>query len=292
VQLSEIYQQHDCVVSCELFPPKTFEVEVQLFTEELPRLLELSPGYITCTYGAGGGTRDKTLDIVSRVKNVLNKEAAAHLTFGGSSKKEISGYLQRIRDARITNVVALRGDPPKGDDTFRPHPDGFGYAVELVRFIKEQGDFDVAVAGYPEGHPECSDKMVDWQRCREKVDAGADVVITQLFYDPRLFLEFRDHLREKLKIEIPIVPGILPILSTPQIKRFCNMCGSSLPPDVMTQLEKYKDDPDSCRKYGVEQALDMCMDLIRHGVDGLHFYVLNRAPSAAQIIQHLGLYTQ
>ncbi|MBI4581159.1 MAG: methylenetetrahydrofolate reductase [NAD(P)H] [Planctomycetes bacterium] len=289
MRIGDLHRQQRLVVSFELFPPKTPEAEVKLLEEAIPGLLALKPAFMTCTYGAGGSTRTQTLEIVSRIRREFEIEAVSHLTCVGSSREDLARYLEAARAADINNIVALRGDPPRGDETFRPHPDGFKYADELVAFVKAAGGFDVAVAGYPEGHPECPDKHLDWRRCADKVAAGADVVITQLFYDNADFFGFRDHLRDKLHVTVPIVAGILPILSKQQIERFCGLCGSKIPPEVQVQLDKHADDHAACRRYGVELATRMCEDLIRNGVAGLHFYTLNRVASTAEVMRNLGL---
>lgn len=289
MHLSEIHRHTRLVVSFELFPPKTPETEAVLFERELPALAALKPAFITCTYGAGGSTRGKTLDVVSHVRNTLHVETAAHLTCVGASREELGDYLVKTRDAGITNIVALRGDPPRDDDTFRPHPDGFRYACELVAFIKATNGFDVAVAGYPEGHPECPDKHTDWKHTADKVAAGADVIITQLYYDNRDFFAFRDYLRDRLGVRVPIVAGMLPILNAAQIKRFCGLCGATLPPRVLERLDRYADDNEACRRYGVELATEMCEELIREDAEGIHFYVLNRSQSVSEILANLKL---
>jgi methylenetetrahydrofolate reductase (NADPH) len=289
LRISELHRRHPLVVSLELFPPKTPDAETRLFSETLPELLTLSPAFVTCTYGAGGSTRSQTLAIVERVRREFEIEAVSHLTCVGASRLDIAAYLDAASRANIANIVALRGDPPQGDPHFRPHPDGFKYAVELVAHIKADGRFDIAVAGYPEGHPECSDRRLDWQRLAEKVAAGADVIITQLFYDNRDFFTFRDYLHDKMGVRAPIVAGILPILSKQQIEKFTGLCGAVLPPDVRQQLDRYADDHAACRAYGVELATRMCDELIREGVAGLHFYTLNRVPSTAEVLRNLGL---
>lgn len=289
MQISQLHKENELVVSFELFPPKTPEGEAKLFDSTIPQLLELRPGFMTCTYGAGGSTQGKTLEIVSRIKNEVHFEAASHLTCVGASRDEIGRYLENARAAGITNIVALRGDPPKGDDTFKPHPDGFHYADELIAYIRELGGFDIMAAGYPEGHPESSDKYDDWRRCADKVAAGADLVITQLFYDINDFYEFADYLRNKMKVNVPIVPGVLPILSLQQIQRFCGMCGAKLPENVVRKLETFGDDKQASRAYGVELATEMCADLIRSGVPGIHFYTLNRSDSTREVMRNLGL---
>jgi methylenetetrahydrofolate reductase (NADPH) len=289
LRIGELHRQGGLVVSFELFPPKTPDAELKLFEEGIPALLALSPAFFTCTYGAGGSTRGQTLDIVTRIKREFEIEAASHLTCVGASRGELGEFLEQARAGGINNIVALRGDPPKGDESFKAHPDGFKHATELVEFIKNAGGFDLAVAGYPEGHPECPDKHLDWRRLADKVSAGADLIITQLFYDVRDYLEFQDYLRDRLHVKVPIVAGILPILSKQQIEKFCGLCGAKIPPDVQARLDAYADDPASCRQYGIELATRMCEDLIEAGVSGLHFYTLNRAGSTAAVMRNLNL---
>lgn len=288
MRIGELHRSQRPVVSFELFPPKTPEGEAKLFDKTIPDLLTLRPAFLTCTYGAGGSTQGQTLEIVGRIKRQFDIEAVSHLTCVGASRDELANYLDEARAAGIESIVALRGDPPKGDDSFKPHPDGFKFADELVAFVKERG-FDVAVAGYPEGHPECPDKHLDWRRLAAKVEAGGDVIITQLFYRTADFFEFRDFLRDEMKVTVPIVAGILPILSKQQIERFCGMCGSKIPAEVQSQLDRYAEDNAACRKYGVEQATRMCEELIGQGVDGLHFYTLNRFASTSEVMGNLGL---
>ena len=289
MRIGDIHRRQRLVVSFELFPPKTPDAEAKLFDETLPSLLKLAPSFMTCTYGAGGSTRGQTLDIVGRVKREFEIEAISHLTCVGSSRDDLAKYLDEARQANIQNIVALRGDPPRGDESFRPHPDGFKYAGELVSFIKETGDFDVAVAAYPEGHPECPDRHLDWRRLADKVTAGADVIITQLFYANEDFFRMRDYLTDTLNVKVPVVAGILPIMSKQQIEKFCGICGSKIPPDVQAQLDKFADDHAACRQYGVDLATRMCRELIDRGVDGLHFYTLNRTNSTTEVLRNLGL---
>lgn len=289
MRISEAHRTGKLAISFELFPPKDEAAEAKLFDQTVPQLIELGPAFMTCTFGAGGSTQHKTLDVVSRVKRETQMESASHLTCVGASRDEIRAYLEDARACDITNIVALRGDPPKGDDSFKPHPDGFAYATELVKFIKELDGFDIAVAGYPEGHPECSDKHLDWERHAAKVEAGADLIITQLFYDNNDFFEFEDHLKNKLGVNVPIVPGVLPILNGPQIKRFCGMCGAKLPKAIADRLDSYGEDKASARAYGVELATRMCEELIAHGVPGFHFYTLNRVLSTREVLHNLRL---
>lgn len=288
MRFSELHRSNDLVISFELFPPKTPDAEAKLFEVTMPELLRLSPHFMTCTYGAGGSTRESTLGIVSRIREETGLEAASHLTCVGASKSELADFLKAASAAGISNIVALRGDAPRGDASFRAHPDGFKLAVELIRFVKGLDAFDVAAAGYPEGHPECSSRELDWQRCAEKVAAGADVIITQLFYDNEDFFAFDDYLK-KHGVKVPVVPGVLPILSGQQIKRFCGMCGSRLPAHIVERLDAFGDDHDASRQYGIDLATEMCDALIRHGVPGIHFYTLNRSHSTGAVMRNLGL---
>ncbi len=289
LRITELHRRQKLVVSFELFPPKTPELETQLFEQSVPELMKLGPAFMTCTYGAGGSTHEQTLGIVGKLRRGFGLEAASHLTCVGASRQEISEYLDRAAELGVSNIVALRGDAPKGDTSFRPHPEGFKLARELVEYIRSRSQFDIAVAGYPEGHPECSDKRLDWQRLAEKVESGADAIITQLFYDTHDYFEMREYLRNRMGVKVPIVAGVLPIMSKQQIERFCGMCGAKLPPEVHRELERYAEDHAACRQYGVELATRMCRELIEAGVDGIHFYTLNRVRSTAEVLANLGL---
>lgn len=290
--VSRLHEQYKLVISFELFPPKTAEGEAKLFEQTIPEMLALNPAFMTCTYGAGGSTRDETMRIVTRIRQQFGVEIASHLTCIGASRESIAAYLSKMRENGITNVLALRGDPPKDDPNYRPALEGFRLAINLVRYIRGVGGFDIVVAGYPEGHPECPDKHLDWQRCAEKIEAGAEAIITQLFYDINDFFEFDDYLKNKLGVTVPIVPGVLPILSTSQIRRFCGLCGSKIPPKVAAQLDELADDNKACAQYGIDLATEMCDELIRHGVPGIHFYTLNKVASTGAVMHNLGLTTR
>src|SRR5262245_27293862 len=213
----------------------------------------------------------------------------SHLTCVGSTREMLGNYLDEAQATGIENILSLRGDPPRGQTSFTPVEGGFAHAVELIRLVKSRGCFSVGGACYPEGHIECGDKKLDWDRAAAKVEAGADFLITQHFYDHRDFLEMEAYLRGKRNIKVPIVPGILPFLGTEQIKRFASLCGAKLPDDLRKKLEELAHDDESIRKLGVEVCTDICRKLIEHGVPGFHFYCLNRVPSCAEIIRNLGL---
>jgi methylenetetrahydrofolate reductase (NADPH) len=200
----------------------------------------------------------------------------------------LASLLDEVDSLGIRDILALRGDPPKGQATFTPVEGGFSYAVDLVRFVKCRNGFRVGAACYPEGHVECKDKRLDWERTVAKVEAGAEFLLSQLFYHADYFLEFRDYLQRR-GVNVPIVPGILPFLSTEQIKRFTSLCGATLPPDLLRKLEHHAGDDESVRKLGVEVCTDLCRRLLDEGVPGLHIYCLNRVASSAELMHNLGL---
>ncbi len=289
MRIPELYARPEPTISFEFFPPKTDEAEATLFRETVPALKRLGPSFISVTYGAGGGTRDRTLRIVNRVRREFGIESMAHLTCVGSTRDMLGGVLDEAHTLGIENILALRGDPPKGETTFKAVEGGFAFAVDLIRFVKDRNHFAVGAAGYPEGHIECQDKRLDWERTIAKVDAGAEFLITQLFYDTDDFLEFEDYLRNQRSITVPIVPGVLPFLSTEQIKRFTTLCGAKLPDSIRHKLEAFASDDESVRKLGVEVCTAMCRRLLDHGVPGLHLYCLNRHASCTEILHNLGL---
>ena len=277
------------VISFEVFPPKTDEGDRNLLEKTVPALLQARPDYCSVTYGAGGSTRDKTLRIVDCIQRQHGLAAVAHLTCVCATQAQIGELLSQIRALGVQNVLALRGDPP-GGGPFEPTPGGFEYASQLVRFIREQGDFCIGVAGFPEGHIACPQgKHADWIHLKEKIEAGADFVITQLFFDNADYFEFRDHLRGKLGVKVPLVPGIVPILSGSQIKRFTALCGARIPPPLAARLDELGDDDAAVTQFGIEYATRQCEELLRHGAPGIHFYALNKARSTMRVLTNLGL---
>src|SRR5512135_1329918 len=259
------------VVSFEFFPPKTEEGDRNLLEKTLPALLQTRPDYCSVTYGAGGSTRDKTLMIVDRIQSQHGLTAVAHLTCVCATQAEIGDLLERIRALGVKNLLALRGDPP-GDGEFKVTPGGFEFSSQLVRFIREQGDFCIGVAGFPEGHIACKEgKHADWRHLKEKVEAGADFVLTQLFFDNADFFAFRDHLRRQLGVSVPIVPGIVSILSGTQIKRFTAMCGATIPAPLAAKLDALGSDDAAVADFGIDYATRQCEELLRAGVPGIHF---------------------
>lgn len=277
------------VLSFEFFPPKTEEGDRNLLEKTIPALMALKPDFCSVTYGAGGSTRDKTLSIVERIQKEHGLTAMSHLTCVNSTKEQLREVLVEAKERGIRNILALRGDPPNGQGDFQKTPGGFEFSRELVEFIKEVDGFCIGTAGFPEGHIACKEgKMVDWSRLKQKVEAGADFVITQLFFDNRDFFEFRDHVT-KLGVEVPLVPGLLPILSASQIKKFTTLCGAKIPAPMMSKLEELGENDAAVTQYGIDYATKQCEELLREGVEGLHFYTLNKAHSTTQVVRNLGL---
>jgi methylenetetrahydrofolate reductase (NADPH) len=277
------------VISFEFFPPKTEEGERNLLEKTIPALLQTRPDFCSVTYGAGGSTRDKTLKIVEAIQRRHGLTAVAHLTCVCATREQIRELLGQIQALGVKNLLALRGDMPDGG-VFRATPGGFEFSSELVRFIREQGDFSIGVAGFPEGHIACkAGKQADWRFLKQKIDAGADYVLTQLFFDNADYFEFRDHLNQKHGVKVPLVPGIVPILSASQIKRFTAMCGARIPAALGARLEALGDDDAATAEFGIEYATRQCEELLRAGAPGIHFYTLNKAPSTVSVLKNLGL---
>ncbi|MFO0584463.1 MAG: methylenetetrahydrofolate reductase [NAD(P)H] [Anaeromyxobacter sp.] len=281
-------ERGDPVFSFEFFPPKTEEGTRALF-ETVEALRPLAPAYVSVTYGAGGSSRQLTLDLVKRLKRDSEVETMAHLTCVGASKDEIAATLDELAEAGIQNLLALRGDPPKGKAEFVPHPDGFAHASDLVAFIRARPDrwkFCIGGAAYPEGHPETRDLTRDLSHLKLKVAAGVDFLVTQLFFENAHYLRFVERVRAA-GIELPVVPGIMPFTNVDQVERFTAMCGARIPPALHAAMAVRRDDPDAARDLGVAHATLQCADLLRRGAPGVHFYTLNRSTSTRAILAAL-----
>jgi len=277
------------IISFEFFPPKTEDGERALFDKALPGLLRLRPDFCSVTYGAGGTTREKTLDISDRIQRQFKLPTMSHLTCVGSDRKQIRAYTEQARQLGIRNLLALRGDPPGGVGHFQKTEGGFEFSWQLVEFLRELNEFSIGTAGFPEGHIACKEgKHVDWKHLKTKIDHGADFVITQLFFDNQDFFEFRAFL-DQLGVTVPICPGILPVVSGPQLKRFSALCGAKVPKQLDETLTKLGDDEAAATAFGVDYATRQCEELINAGVPGLHFYTLNRSQAAATILTRLSL---
>jgi methylenetetrahydrofolate reductase (NADPH) len=244
--------------------------------QTVAKLAPLDPSFVSVTYGADGSTRERTHDIVTRIQAETGLVSAPHLTCVGASREEVLDVARRYWDAGIRHIVALRGDPPKGSSRYVPHPGGFAYAADLVAGLRSVADFEISVAAYPEVHPEAESAAADLDNLKRKVDAGAARAITQFFFDPGVFLRFRDQ-AAAAGIDVPIVPGILPITRFPQITKFAAACGASIPDWLRERFTGLEDDPDTRALISASVAIDMVETLRRHGVSDFHFYTLNRA---------------
>ena len=291
--IRDILKEHQALgkpsVSCEFFPTKTPEGERSLLEKTIPRLKVFEPSFCSVTYGAGGSTRDKTLDIVENIQREHGLPAMAHLTCVGSRREDIDKFLIDAQARGIDNILALRGDPPEGQKEFVKPEGGFEFSYQLVEAIREHEGFSIGTAGFPEGHIACTEgREVDWQRLKAKVDCGADFVITQLFFDNSDFFSFRNYLRD-LGLDRPISAGIIPILSGRQIRRFTELCGAKLPEKLCAKLDELGGDDDAVREFGIDFATQQCRELLEANVDGLHFYTLNKSYSIVRIMGNLGL---
>ena len=288
MRITDLLKTNKVTFSLEFFPPKTEEGERTLFEETIPKLKRLNPTFSSVTYGAGGSTRSQTLRIVNRIKKEFSIEAMPHLTCVGSTREMIGEVLEEARGMGVENILALRGDPPKGETEFKATEGGFTHSLNLIEYIREKKHFAIGASGYPEGHIECTDKVLDWDRTAAKVKAGAQFLITQLCYDVDAFLSFQDYLRTKHKVDVPIIPGVLPFLGAEQVKRFTGLCGAKIPTAILQKIDACKTD-EEVRSVGVEVCTDICSRLIKHGTKSIHIYSLNRVPSSEQLVRNLGL---
>jgi len=287
MKIKDLLSQNKFILSFEVFPPKR-EGNLDNLYVTIAELVELKPDFISVTYGAGGSTREKTIEISSKVKNGFKLEVLAHLTCVQSTKDDIARILDSLKEQNVQNILALRGDPPEGMEKFTKTEGGFGYANELVQFIKSRDDFSIGVAGYPEGHIEAPSIKVDMMNLKRKVDAGAHFIITQLFFENDAFYSFRDR-AINLKIDVPIMPGIFPILNYNQIKRIASLAGVKIPTKLGEKVEKNKDRPEDVEKYGIEHAIIQAEDLIKNDIAGLHLYCMNKSHPVKNILAELSL---
>ena len=274
-------------VSFEFFPPADAAMEATLWCS-LERLAPLAPRFVSVTYGADGSTRERTHSVVTRIQRQSKLTGAPHLTCIGASRAEILDIARSYWDEGVRHLVALRGDPPQGGGAYRPHPDGFAFAAELVAGLRAIAPFDISVAAYPETHPEAASAAADLENLKRKIDAGASRAITQFFYDIGVFLRFRDRCAAA-GIAAPLVPGILPITRFPQVLRFARTCGASIPSWLHERFEGLDHDPETRRLIAAAVAIEQVQELRRHGVCEFHFYTLNRAELTYAICHALGL---
>jgi methylenetetrahydrofolate reductase (NADPH) len=288
MRVDELFEQaEEPVFSFEFFPPKSPEGEANLF-RALEELSRMRPDFVSVTYGAGGSTRDKTLEIVMRIREEFALEAMAHFTCVSATETELRSTLDELRHRGVENVLALRGDPPQGQEEWTKTEGGLEYSRELVEMIDRDYDFSIGAACFPETHIHATDADSDLRYLKEKVDAGARFLITQLFFDNAFYDDFVARARD-IGIDVPIVAGIMPITNVGQIQRFTAMCGSAIPDALTEQLEARKDDPQAVTEFGVAYATLQCADLLAKGAPGVHFYTLNRSPATRAILSALRL---
>jgi methylenetetrahydrofolate reductase (NADPH) len=285
MRIAELLDHQRPVFSFEFFPPKTDDGQRTLETT-LAVLKGDEPDYVSVTYGAGGSTRARTVEITKWIKQDLGIEAMAHLSCVGEPTERLVEILEEVAAAGIENMLALRGDPPRGQADWTPHPGGLTYSVELIRLIRDRFDFSVGAACFPEVHPDAPDRASDLSYAREKVEAGASFLITQLFFDNDLYFDFVEDARAA-GIDVPIVPGIMPITNVAQIKTITGMCGASIPAELERELDGRADDPEAVAELGVAYATLQCSDLLARDVPGIHFYTLNRSPATRAILAAL-----
>jgi len=288
LRVPDVYREGRFGLSIEIFPPKNPDSDDGLL-KSLERLTDYDPAYISCTYGAGGTTRERTLEWCQRIQERLGRTATAHFTCVGATRDQLLEWLGLAQQRGIGNIMALRGDPPKGQERFEAVEGGLQHANELVSLIRQHfPEMGIGVAGYPEKHPEAADADIDLQNLKRKVDAGADAVVTQLFYINDNFFKFRERYQQA-GISVPLVPGIMPITEFARIKRIAAMCGAMFPTELASRLEAAQDDKQAQFEIGVEHAIAQCQELVDQGVPGIHFYVLNRSAACERILDALGM---
>ena len=286
MRVASLYGKSEPCFSFEFFPPKD-DAGVGALFQTLGELAPLRPGFVSVTYGAGGSTRERTVQIATRIKRESNIEPVAHLTCVGHGREELRRVLATYAEASVENVLCLRGDPPRGTDRFEPPADGFRYASELVSFVRrESPNFSLGGAAYPEGHIETPDREVDLRRLKAKVDEGLDFLVTQLFFDNAFYFDFVERARHA-GIQVPIVPGLMPITSFEQVQRFTRMCGATIPMRLLLEMERRKDQPQAILELGVAHATVQCVELLQRGAPGIHFYTLNKSRATQMILTAL-----
>ncbi|HEV2753035.1 MAG TPA: methylenetetrahydrofolate reductase [NAD(P)H] [Solirubrobacteraceae bacterium] len=288
MRIDELLERaHEPVFSFEFFPPKTPDGEANLLAA-LQALAPMRPDFVSVTYGAGGSTRDKTIEIVTRIRDEFDLEAMAHFTCVSATTEELRSTLDELRHRGVENVLALRGDPPRGQEEWTKTEGGLEFSRELVELIARDYDFSIGAACFPEVHIHATDAESDLRYLKEKVEAGARFLITQLFFDNALYEDFVARARD-IGIDVPIMAGIMPVTNVGQIQRFTAMCGSAIPDALTEQLEARREDPQAVTEFGVAYATLQCADLLAKGAPGIHFYTLNRSPATRAILSALRL---
>ncbi len=285
MKITEIFEKQKRTYSFEFFPPKDYLTAVK-FGINAGQLMKLDPSFVTVTYGAGGSTQENTFSLVDLFHNNLGFVCMAHYTCVGATREKIAYDMRTLQDMGIENVMLLRGDPPKGEKEFPENPDGFNYGSDLVRFVRENYDFCIGAGAYPEKHVEAQSVEEDLISLRMKVDAGADFLVTQMFFDNKYYWDFIDQ-AEKKGIKCRIIPGIIPITNFKNIKKFAKITGATIPESINKKMEPYQDKPDEIYKIGLDLAIEQATDLLENGAPGLHFYTLNKSRAAIDLYDSL-----
>ncbi len=297
MHISDIFARNPTTFSFEFFPPKTPEGAGKLF-ENIAQLEPFRPAFVSVTYGAGGSTREVTHELVTRIKKETALDPVPHLTCVCHGERDIAEILERYAEAGVSNILALRGDPPRDRAEYDRSSDAFQYAADLVAFIKKFNDrgahpdrrgFGIGVAGFPEGHPVTPNRLMEMDHLKAKVDAGADYICTQLFFDNHHFYDFQERC-DLAGIHVPIIAGIMPITTTQGMRRMAELSGGSVfPAKLLKALDRAGNDPESVRRVGIHYATSQCSDLLHNGVRGIHFYTLNQSSATREIYANLGL---
>lgn len=287
MKVIDLFKSKRPVISFEIFPPK-LDTPIETIFDKLEQFSAMKPDFMSVTYGAGGSQQGRTVEIASKIKNEYGIECVAHFTCVGHSEKEIDSMLGLMKENKLENILALRGDPPVNQPDFDFGKNVYKYASELIAHIKSKDNFCIAAAAYLEGHPENKTLKEDRQYLKEKVDAGADYLMTQFFFDNRLYYDFVDKI-QSIGIKCPVVPGIMPIFKADQIKTMTAKSGCSLPAKLVLMMDKYSDNADDLVKAGIEYASTQIRDLIDNGADGIHLYTMNRPKSTRDIMEQAGL---
>ncbi len=288
MNVQQIFQSSKTTISFEFFPPKNENASRSLF-ETIKSLIQIQPAYVSVTYGAGGSTRHLTHDLVVRIQKETNLTVVSHLTCVGATKEDIHSILQKYYDSGIRNIMALRGDPPKGESTFSPLENGFQHASELVAFIKKHfPDMGIGIAGFPEGHPESINRLTEIEHLKQKVDAGADYICTQLFLDNKDFYDFCERC-ELAGIHVPIIAGIMPIVSLKSMNRMAELSARSRFPARLLRMLYRAETEENVERAGLHWAAEQVRDLLDHKIKGIHFYTLNRSEQIHKILEAIGI---
>lgn len=288
MRLDELFSRRKQTLSFEFFPPKT-ERAWHTLEDTIDQLVLLGPDFVSVTYGAGGSTRSKTREIVQHIQSSTGVTAMAHLTCVNATRVELKALLDEYAQAGVQNILALRGDPPKGETRFTPTDGGCAYAADLIELIREDQRFAILCAAFPEKHPDAASREQDWMNLRRKVENGACAAITQCFFDPRSYFEQVAYMEKSLNRPVRIIPGILPVVDWKALQRFCVLCGASIPPALREQIKPLGEDRVAIRKAGIAFTVRMCRELIEGGAPGIHIYALNRSTAAAEIVSALRL---